>query len=321
MSTSQLYALFTQRLRRNLHIVLCFSPLGNNLRKWMRQFPAIINCCQCVRGPAMFACLGRGDGMRHGFLFVRGWDPWCLGGVEAGSVAPFPQKTVLLVSIPWLQPNWLGGCGIRVCVCSVDWFQSWPTEALMSTATSMLSDPVLSLSPELCAALAQLCVTVHEDATVLTRRYLLSTRRATYVTPSSFTELIVVYKRLLSEKMRVVIDECNRFNSGVNKLDATAESVSRMKLEVGFRSAGLFCAENAPPPPPTHPPNKLASGRHKRCALFSGLAMFCVACSWSSCSPHCVRTPWRPKLSWRRWTRRVRRSSPFGPSWRRWVAC
>ena len=48
LSISQLYAHFVQRVRRNLHIVLCFSPLGDNLRTCLRQFPAMVSCCQYV---------------------------------------------------------------------------------------------------------------------------------------------------------------------------------------------------------------------------------------------------------------------------------
>lgn len=36
---------FVNRVRDNLHIVLCMSPVGNALRVWCRQFPSLINCC------------------------------------------------------------------------------------------------------------------------------------------------------------------------------------------------------------------------------------------------------------------------------------
>ncbi len=49
LSVSQLFAHFTRRVLRNLHVVLCFSPLGDFLRNSIRQFPAIVNCCQYVR--------------------------------------------------------------------------------------------------------------------------------------------------------------------------------------------------------------------------------------------------------------------------------
>lgn len=37
---------FIDRVRKNLKIVLCFSPVGNTLRVRSRKFPAIINCTQ-----------------------------------------------------------------------------------------------------------------------------------------------------------------------------------------------------------------------------------------------------------------------------------
>lgn len=38
-------ATFTSRVRDNLHIVLCMSPVGSALRIRCRAFPALINCC------------------------------------------------------------------------------------------------------------------------------------------------------------------------------------------------------------------------------------------------------------------------------------
>lgn len=40
-----IYAYFVQLCRENLHIVLAFSPVGEQFRNRCRQFPSIINCC------------------------------------------------------------------------------------------------------------------------------------------------------------------------------------------------------------------------------------------------------------------------------------
>ncbi len=34
---------FIDKVRQNLHMTLCFSPVGDSLRKRSRQFPALIN--------------------------------------------------------------------------------------------------------------------------------------------------------------------------------------------------------------------------------------------------------------------------------------
>ena len=40
-----MYNFFIQRVRENLHIVLCMSPVGETLRVRMRMFPSLVNCC------------------------------------------------------------------------------------------------------------------------------------------------------------------------------------------------------------------------------------------------------------------------------------
>lgn len=35
----------SQVIKEQLHIIICFSPLGNRLRKCIRNYPSLINCC------------------------------------------------------------------------------------------------------------------------------------------------------------------------------------------------------------------------------------------------------------------------------------
>lgn len=39
------YAFFTNRCKANLHIVLCFSPIGSAFRLRLRMFPSLTNNC------------------------------------------------------------------------------------------------------------------------------------------------------------------------------------------------------------------------------------------------------------------------------------
>lgn len=40
-----MYNKFIERVRRNLHLVLAFSPIGEAFRTRLRMFPSLINCC------------------------------------------------------------------------------------------------------------------------------------------------------------------------------------------------------------------------------------------------------------------------------------
>ncbi|XP_067685210.1 dynein axonemal heavy chain 3-like [Haliotis asinina] len=40
-----MYNKFIERIRRNLHVVLAFSPIGDTFRNRLRMFPSLINCC------------------------------------------------------------------------------------------------------------------------------------------------------------------------------------------------------------------------------------------------------------------------------------
>jgi len=44
-SLDNIQNMFVSRVRENLHICLCMSPVGDTLRIRCRQFPSLINCC------------------------------------------------------------------------------------------------------------------------------------------------------------------------------------------------------------------------------------------------------------------------------------
>ena len=40
-----MYNFFVERVKAQLHIVLCMSPIGDAFRNRLRMFPSLINCC------------------------------------------------------------------------------------------------------------------------------------------------------------------------------------------------------------------------------------------------------------------------------------
>ena len=41
----QVYNFFVGRVRTNLHLVICLSPIGEAFRTRLRMFPSLVNCC------------------------------------------------------------------------------------------------------------------------------------------------------------------------------------------------------------------------------------------------------------------------------------
>lgn len=44
VSPQQLYTFFVERVKLNLRVVLCFSPIGEMFRTRVRMFPSLVNC-------------------------------------------------------------------------------------------------------------------------------------------------------------------------------------------------------------------------------------------------------------------------------------
>jgi dynein heavy chain len=45
MTIAELFAFFVKRVKKRLHILLAFSPIGDAFRERLRLFPSLINCC------------------------------------------------------------------------------------------------------------------------------------------------------------------------------------------------------------------------------------------------------------------------------------
>ena len=91
---------FINRVRANLHVVLCFSPVGDSFRQRSRKFPGIINCT------------------------------------------------------------------------SIDWFQPWPKDALVSVAQKFLEDVEMGGKPETRDNIAYHIAEVHTSVGAVSEEYL-----------------------------------------------------------------------------------------------------------------------------------------------------
>ncbi|XP_033109939.1 dynein heavy chain 3, axonemal-like isoform X2 [Anneissia japonica] len=153
-----MYNYFIERVRRNLHVVLAMSPIGDAFRNRLRMFPSLINCC------------------------------------------------------------------------TIDWFQAWPPDALQMVANRFLED--MDLEDDIRKQCVWMCQHFHESVRLMSETFLDTLRRHNYVTPTSYLELIMTFKKLLHIKRTEIMNLKNRYLIGLEKLDFAASQVSVMQQEL-----------------------------------------------------------------------------------------
>ncbi|KAG8513614.1 Dynein heavy chain 3, axonemal [Galemys pyrenaicus] len=153
-----MYNFFIERVKKNLHVVLAMSPIGDAFRNRLRMFPSLINCC------------------------------------------------------------------------TIDWFQSWPTDALELVANKFLQD--VELDDDIRIEVISMCKYFQESVKDLSVDYYNTLRRHNYVTPTSYLELILTFKTLLNSKRQEVDMMRSRYLIGLQKLDFAASQVAVMQVEL-----------------------------------------------------------------------------------------
>ncbi|XP_008571629.1 PREDICTED: dynein heavy chain 3, axonemal [Galeopterus variegatus] len=114
--------------------------------------------------------------------------------------------------------------------CTIDWFQSWPTDALELVANKFLED--VELDDNIRTEVVSMCKYFQESVKKLSVDYYNTLRRHNYVTPTSYLELILTFKTLLNSKRQEVDMMRNRYLTGLQKLDFAASQVAVMQVEL-----------------------------------------------------------------------------------------
>ncbi|RKP20476.1 dynein heavy chain 6, axonemal, partial [Rozella allomycis CSF55] len=115
--------------------------------------------------------------------------------------------------------------------CTIDWFDVWPKEALLSVSSRFLEFVDLG-QPELKNKIAEMCVEIHTSVQTIAEQFYQELRRRYYTTPTSYLELINLYTLMLSEKKRELVSNRDRLKNGLNKLQETNEIVAKMQIEL-----------------------------------------------------------------------------------------
>ncbi|GCB80678.1 hypothetical protein scyTo_0017282, partial [Scyliorhinus torazame] len=114
--------------------------------------------------------------------------------------------------------------------CTIDWFQAWPEDALEKVANHFLDD--VEMSQEIRNEAVLMCEHFHQSVVTLSERFYETLQRRTYITPTSYLELIKIFKTLLERKRLELLTNKNRYTVGLEKLDFAASQIAIMQQEL-----------------------------------------------------------------------------------------
>eukprot|EP00927_Polykrikos_kofoidii_P001659 TRINITY_DN10635_c0_g2_i1.p1 TRINITY_DN10635_c0_g2~~TRINITY_DN10635_c0_g2_i1.p1 ORF type:complete len:1545 (-),score=361.06 TRINITY_DN10635_c0_g2_i1:69-4703(-) len=114
--------------------------------------------------------------------------------------------------------------------CTIDWFAEWPAEALYNVGKQQMTLEDLQL-PKLegCLVMFQ---TIHQSVERSAKKVMENAKRAIYITPTSFLELISSFKKVLAMRRGDVGTLRNRLQKGLDALGSAAVAVATMEDEL-----------------------------------------------------------------------------------------
>ena len=118
--------------------------------------------------------------------------------------------------------------------CStIDWFTEWPEEALIGVGKGALLDVAAELEIEpVMDSLVEMFKKIHKSVEVISIKYVQELRRYNYVTPTSYLELLNLFKMILRKKKAEFTGMVNRLAGGLDKLKAANEAVEITQREL-----------------------------------------------------------------------------------------
>uniref|UniRef100_A0A672VCY4 Dynein axonemal heavy chain 12 n=1 Tax=Strigops habroptila TaxID=2489341 RepID=A0A672VCY4_STRHB len=117
--------------------------------------------------------------------------------------------------------------------CTIDWFQPWPEDALERVANKFLETIQFADSER--QEIVPICKYFHTSVLSLSARsvcFFGNLGRHNYVTPTSYLELIAVFRKLLTQKGDAVMKAKKKYINGLAMLAFAESQVGEMKQEL-----------------------------------------------------------------------------------------
>lgn len=114
--------------------------------------------------------------------------------------------------------------------CTIDWYDSWPEDALEMVANYYMVKVNVSDTIKSAAVIA--CKQFHVDARVVSADFYTNYGRKTYITSASYLDLIKSFTSLTNKKQRELRSAKLRYTNGLDKLGQAAEAVFIMQRDL-----------------------------------------------------------------------------------------
>ena len=115
--------------------------------------------------------------------------------------------------------------------CTLDWFESWPYEALVSVANQFLRRiPDKEISAKQKESLSEMFPIVHKSVESAVDKFHMELRRKTYVTPKSFLDGINLYLTNLKEVQANHDHQVKRLSTGIENLRKTTLQIADLQV-------------------------------------------------------------------------------------------
>lgn len=116
--------------------------------------------------------------------------------------------------------------------CNIDWFLSWPEEALISVSEKFLKEFKLDNTQAVKDALIVHMGKVHNMVNEVCGVYLQQMRRYVYVTPKSYLSFIAMYQDVYKLKYKGIDIEEQNINQGLEKLAEATAGIDELKINL-----------------------------------------------------------------------------------------
>lgn len=115
---------------------------------------------------------------------------------------------------------------------TIDWFDDWPMEALLSVAQKSLEVFEQQENSIVVDHLSKICNNIHETVSQMTKKFFDQMRRHYYVTPKSYLDFLKLYLKMHETQTNKIKNDSDRISTGLRKLYETFDTVGEMKTRL-----------------------------------------------------------------------------------------